>query len=270
MSLILCRQENVSSPFYIEELGVHISSSQELCYVIYNHPLLVMEDFVDERLAEFLRAELRMPFLAERITKWLNTRGSSDDLLFMILQECDYYSPQEQTRYRQVINNLRKISDDEYAKRRADYYYSLSLYGKAISMYEKILDGARERQLTAEFKGKIWNNIAACYTKLFCYQKAMYAYDCAWNEKNDRMYLKRMYFLTVMEPELEMKERYRELIGKEDTEAWDAEAVKVMDEVKNMAPVTRIQQIFEKDPVKRVASAGELLNDWKYRYRKMI
>ena len=137
-------------------------------------------------------------------------------------------------------------------------------------MYEKILESAKERQLTGEFKGKIWNNIAACYTKLFCYQKAMYAYDCAWNEKSERIYLKRMYFLTLMEPELEMKERYREMIEKEETAAWDQEAQEILEEVKHAAPVTRIHQMFEKDPIKRMASASELVNDWKYRYRKMI
>lgn len=61
MSLILCRQEPVTSPYFVEELGVHLYSSQELNYVIYHHPLLVMEDFVNERLAAFLRTELRLP-----------------------------------------------------------------------------------------------------------------------------------------------------------------------------------------------------------------
>lgn len=270
MSLILCRQEPVTSPYYVEELGIHIYSSQELCYVIYNHPLLVMEDFIDERLAEFLRTELRMPFLAERIMKWLDTRGSSDELLFLILQECAYYSPQEQARYRQVVTNLRKIAGDEYAKRRADYHYSLGLYGKAISMYEKILESAKEKHLSGEFKSRIWNNIAACYTKLFCYQKAMYAYDCAWNEKNEKVYLKRMYFLTLMEPELEVKDRFKELIEREDTASWSAEAHGMIDEASKAAPVVKLNQIFEKDPLKRISGAGEILNQWKYQYRKMI
>ena len=75
MSLILCRQEPVTSPYFVEELGVHLYSSQELNYVIYHHPLLVMEDFVNERLAAFLRTELRLPFLAERIQKWIQSRG---------------------------------------------------------------------------------------------------------------------------------------------------------------------------------------------------
>lgn len=78
MSLLLCRQEPVTAPYYVEALGVHLYSSQELCYVIFHHPLLVMEDFVDERLTAFLRSELRMPFLAERIEKWLESRGLDD------------------------------------------------------------------------------------------------------------------------------------------------------------------------------------------------
>ena len=72
MSLILCRQEPVTVPLYIEDLGIHIYSSQELCYVIYNNPLLVLEGFIDKRLTEFLRSELRMPFLAERVEKWMD------------------------------------------------------------------------------------------------------------------------------------------------------------------------------------------------------
>lgn len=270
MSLILCRQEPVTSPYFIEELGIHIYSSQELCYVIYNHPLLAMEEFVNSGLAEFLRSELRMPFLAERIEKWLDGRGASDELLFLILQECAYYSPQEQARYRQMVSNLRKISVDEYAKRRADYYYSLGLYGKAISMYEKILESGKEKHLSGEFKSKIWNNIAACYTKLFCYQKAMYAYDCAWNEKSEKVYLKRMYFLTLMEPELELKERFKEMIAAEDTASWNVEAQACIDEAASSGEVIRLQQLFEKDPIKRIAGANEIVNEWKAKYRKMI
>lgn len=64
MSLILCRQEPVRHPFYIERLGIHIASSQELCYVIYQNPLLVLDGFVDDRLIEFIRSELGLSFLA--------------------------------------------------------------------------------------------------------------------------------------------------------------------------------------------------------------
>lgn len=206
MSLILCRQEPVTSPYFVEELGVHLYSSQELNYVIYHHPLLVMEDFVNERLAAFLRTELRLPFLAERIQKWIQSRGPSDELLFLILQDCAFYTQAEQAAYRQKVAGLRKLSSHEYEKRRADYFYSLGLYGRSASMYKRILDNGDGRSLSHEFRGKVWNNLGACYGELFSFQKAMDAYVCAWNEKPEAAYLKGMYFLTKLDPELSMKD----------------------------------------------------------------
>lgn len=270
MSLLLCRQEPVTTPFYIEELGIHLYSSQELCYVIYHHPLLVMENFVDSRLTGFIRSQLRMPFLAERLEKWLEGRGTSDELLFLILQECFYCSPQEQTRYRQEVTVLRKLPEEEYQKRRADYFYGRKLYGKAMSIYEKILESGKEKNLTGAFKGKIWNNIAACYTKLFCYQKAMHAYDCAYCEDAGPDYLKEMFFLTLMEPEIEIKEKYQQLMSSELKEKWLEEASRVKAEAGQDGAVMRILQLFEKDSVKRTAGASEILNQWKLEYRKMI
>lgn len=270
MSLILCRQEPVANPLFIEELGIHIYSSQELCYVVYNHPLLVMENFLDERLILFLRSELRMPFLAERIEKWLESRGASDELLFQILQDGSYYSQQEQGKYRQEVTALRKLPQEEYEKRRADYFYELRLYGKAVAMYERILESGREKKLSGKFKGRVWSNIAACYSKLFCYQKAMHAYDCAWNEDGKAEYVKRMYFLTCMQPGITVKERYLELMTEEEKAAWDLEYAEALREGQEAEPAVSLRQVFEKDPIKRIAGAAEVLNRWKVEYRKMI
>ena len=157
MSLILCRQEPVTVPLYIEDLGIHLYSSQELCYVIYNNPLLVLEGFIDKRLTEFLRSELRMPFLAERVEKWMDSHGATEEILYLILKECNYYTPKEQAAYRQTVNGLKKLSEEEYEKRRADYFYGLDLFGKAVTIYEQILDGAG-RHLSGDFRGKVWNN----------------------------------------------------------------------------------------------------------------
>ena len=222
MSLILCRQEPVTVPLYIEDLGIHLYSSQELCYVIYNNPLLVLEGFIDKRLTEFLRSELRMPFLAERVEKWLDSHGATEEILYLILKECNYYTPKEQAAYRQTVNGLKKLSEEEYEKRRADYFYGLDLFGKAVTIYEQILDGAG-RHLSGDFRGKVWNNIAACYAKLFCYQKAMHAYENAWNAKPEAEYVKRMYFLTILNPELSLKDKFREMIGEDDKEVWNKE-----------------------------------------------
>ena len=121
MSFILCRQEEVTHPLYIEALGVHIWSSQELCYVIYNYPLLAMDHFLDERLTEFIEKELRMTVLAARLENGLRTGADEDELIFMFLEECHFYSPKEITAFRQKISSYRNMGSLEFAKATADY-----------------------------------------------------------------------------------------------------------------------------------------------------
>ena len=66
------------------------------------------------------------------------SRGATEEILYLILQECNYYSPKEQAAYRQTVNGLKKLTEEEYKKRRADYFYGLDLFGKAVTIYEQI------------------------------------------------------------------------------------------------------------------------------------
>ena len=85
MSLLLCRQEPVKNPFYIEVLDIHIFSSQELCYVIFNHPLLVMDEFVDSALFDFIRQDLGLGTLADRMEKLMETGSRPEEILSLSL-----------------------------------------------------------------------------------------------------------------------------------------------------------------------------------------
>ena len=46
MGLILCSKNEAKKPYFIEELSVNIYSIEELCYIIYEHPLLVIDNFL--------------------------------------------------------------------------------------------------------------------------------------------------------------------------------------------------------------------------------
>ena len=107
MSLILCRQEPVRHPFYIERLGVHIASSQELCYVIYQNPLLVLDGFVDDRLIEFIRSELGLSFLAGKLEAWQRSGESQDELPIVILRSAVII---RQRRLRHTARNWRHFA----------------------------------------------------------------------------------------------------------------------------------------------------------------
>ena len=176
---------------------------------------------------------------------------------------------QQAMKDRNKIVRDKKLTEEEYKKRRADYFYGLDLFGKAVTIYEQILDGAG-RHLSGDFRGKVWNNIAACYAKLFCYQKAMHAYENAWNAKAEAEYVKRMYFLTALNPELKLKDKFQEMIGEDEKEVWDQDVKEAREEAEKAPETLKLAAVFEKDPAGRIAAAGDVLNRWKMEYRRML
>ena len=50
MSLLLCSQEYARRPYHVEMLGIHLFTAQELAYVIYHYPLLVLDGFINDDL----------------------------------------------------------------------------------------------------------------------------------------------------------------------------------------------------------------------------
>ncbi|MEG2122933.1 MAG: hypothetical protein RSC13_04380 [Clostridium sp.] len=270
MSLILCRQEPCKHPYYIERLGLHISSSQELCYVLYNNPLLIMDGFINNPLIYFIREELAMPFLAGKLETWKKSGEDTDEMIFIILQECCYYTSKEITKFRQLISAYRRMSPPEFTKETADYYFSLKQYGTAVTYYEKILDDWRLKSLSDEFTAKVWNNIGAAYAGIFWFEKALSAYDMSYNFKKSLDTLKRIYQISLLNPELSLKERYRTLITDSQKENWAKELQETKEKAKEQNTVKEVEELFNKDSIKRITGAGELLGKWKQEYRKMI
>ena len=82
-------------------------------------------------------------------------------MIFIILQECYYYTAREIGKFRQKIASYKKMSAAELTKETADFYFRLKQYGTAVIYYEKILDDWRIKSLSDEFTAKIWNNIGA-------------------------------------------------------------------------------------------------------------
>lgn len=270
MSLILCRQEPVKHPYYIERLGIHIYSSQELCYVIYNHPLLAMGGFISNHLIEFIRDELDMAFLAGKLETWKKSSEDPDEMIFIILQECYYYTTKEINKFRQRISAYRKMSTAEFTKETADYYFRLKQYGTAVVYYEKILDDWRIKSLSDEFTARIWNNIGAAYAGIFWFEKAMSAYDMSYNFQKSLDTLKKIYQLTLLNPELKLKERYQSLLTEERKASWKKELDEIREQAAGEEKIREIEELFNKDPIRRIAGAGEVVTRWKQEYRKMI
>ena len=69
MGLISCENLRTKNPFHIEVLSLNIYSFEELCYIIYENPILVTEGIVSDELVDFIENELSLGTLAESIKR---------------------------------------------------------------------------------------------------------------------------------------------------------------------------------------------------------
>lgn len=269
MSVIVCRQEHVKHPYFIEHLGISVYTSQELCYAIYHHPILAMDGFIGRNLIDFIRDELNMGFAAMKMERWMKSGENQDELIFLFLQEAEYYSSQEINRLRQQVSALRKLPPLEYAKRKADYLVGFRQYGRAIAGYEKILESPLSERADDAFIGKVWNNLGACYARIFQFSKALDAYDRAYGKLKDLGVLERIYHLSRLKPDIQLKERYQSIITDELKDAWDRDFEQAQDKAAQSPEVEKLDELFRKDPVKRMEGARQILESWKQEYRGM-
>ena len=270
MSLILCRHEPVEHPYYIDVLGIHIHSSQELCYVIYNHPILVMDDFMDELLIEFIRRELDMDYLAGRMEKLIETGSRSEDVLMLFLSECDYYSDKEIQKFKQTVAALRALHPAEYEKERADYMFRARQYGKAAQRYTKVLEYPKDKKVDDLFLARVYNNLGASYAMMFQFRRALASYDKAYGLGKDLDVLKRIHFLSVFSPELDVKERYQSIFTEELRSRWKKEMDAASLDAGQDEEVRALRALFKKDPIKRINGAAQMVQRWKQEYRMMV
>lgn len=270
MSLWLCRQESVTHPYYIEALELHIHSSQELSYVIYNNPLLVLDGFVSEQLLVFLRDELNQGFLALKLERWLKSGENPDEALIVILQECDYYTVAEITKYRQLIANLRKLHPADFGKRKADELFDLRQYGKALKLYREMLQMPLDQVVDEAYFGRVWQNIGSCYARRFQLAEALEAYEKAYDKIGDQKELEQIYKLSLLDSRLALKSRYQLLINDESKVQWEQMLTEAREKAAASPEMEQLERLFGKDPVKRQAGMSRLLQQWKREYRGMV
>ncbi len=269
MSLLLCRQERVKEPFYIESLGLHIYSSQELCYVIYHHPLLGLDGFIDSALLDFLRNELDLGFTALKLERLLRSGENPDEALTMLLQECDYYSLAEINRFRQTIAALRKLPPSEFAKEKADYLFGLKQYGKAINIYQDILNVEKEGKINEEFIGHVWYNLGAAYARVFRFDLALEALEQAYEFLKDQSVVEKIFHLTKLDPGIKIHEKYLLLISEEEEAAWAEKFENARELAEHTEELEKLRELFGKDSIRRMEGAAAMVKEWKQEYRSM-
>lgn len=270
MSLRLCRPEKVKNPYYVNFLGVHLYSVQELAYVIYHYPLLVMDQLIDDHFLEFLREELNLGFLALKLENWRKSGEDPDEMLIFLLQGSDYYSQNEISEYRQTLSSYRNQPPAELKKLKADALFGMRQYGKAVRLYQEILDNPPETTGEEDLTARVWNNLGACYGRMFLFDKAAEAFEKAYNRKSSRECLRSLYWIEKLDSRQVLGERFRAAITPEEQKTWDEQLLAAREKAAQSDQVKQVEAWFRDGAEAGEKAARKLVETWKSEYRTMV
>lgn len=262
MGIILCNSKRAERPYYIESIGKRIFSAEQLCYFIYEYPLIAIDGFVNDRLISFIRNELK-----------LNPRMGSvttDEFLISILELTDYYNSNDIDVFRNKLTHIRSLKKHEFLKAKADFMFRLSHYGAAIRFYEDSAEEAVVSGNDLKFLSEVWHNKGSCYANLFEYEKAFDAYKNAYEYNKDKLILKHIYFLSFIDPIIENRQRYQEMLGGKTDPHWDREYESVVEQASSSVAVEEFREELNKDSVKRLKAINEQILSQKLQFREMI
>ena len=155
--IIVCNTKTEQNPYTFLNTKVSVYSYEELCYYLYNNMVLVGEEDVSARLSAWIRRELDLTELADKIDTLLDKHAFVQDIMVEILV---YYSSEEVRQFMAECQKLRTLKSYEVEKLRADGYLRYKHYIKAGAIYDEVICYLEKEKQENEFLGNVYHNKA--------------------------------------------------------------------------------------------------------------
>lgn len=175
--LLLCSREIASVPYYIETISLHVYSLEELCYYLMHNIDLVEPSFMEEELCDWIRQELKMPMLADKLLKLMQEGRGLAAFVTTLACGCNYCTREEILGMQQALKDFENKSEVECRKIRADRFLAKKKYAVCIPEYRRLL---RSSEVSGLLEGNIWHNLGTAYAGLFSFEDAAECYGRAY------------------------------------------------------------------------------------------
>ncbi|WP_434309677.1 hypothetical protein [Hominifimenecus sp. rT4P-3] len=265
--LILCDSRKVKNPYYVEELGIHLYSGEELSYFIYHNLMLIGEDFLDERLFRFIGQELGMTGLETKLRKWAG-QADQAELLLVILQDIHYYSSAELFAFKEQLERLSRSSTAEQMKAKADYLFSMRQYYGALRLYDKIFTLRNDELLSEGFRGNVWFNKGSALAGIFSFDQAAECYVRAYELLQNEEPLRKLFELHLLDELVKLPEGILEHVPAETQFTWKTELEEKKKRARFVGRAAEVEALMEKDNIRRAAGLKDLVQKWKAEYQR--
>ncbi|MBO6166132.1 MAG: hypothetical protein J6O17_07195 [Eubacterium sp.] len=194
--VILCTSKTADTPFTFLNTKVEIYTYEELCFYIFNNTVLISKSVLSDKLFNFIRDELGMEELADKLMGLMNKTAYAQDLLIEILNAGDYYTPEEIKTYAAAWQKYRKLSPLQRAKLKADGYLAYRRYIKAATLYDEILDDIGDDE-DVTFLGNVYHNRAVAAANNMDLDDAKKFFLKAYEYNNNMESLKGYFYIVA-------------------------------------------------------------------------
>lgn len=217
--VILAKGKVAAEAYNMPYTGQPVYSIEELCCYICHNIYAINEDFFQLSLTDWLREQLDMPVLADKLTYMIREEHGMKDLVVAVLCSCDYYRENEVRRVVEILDNIANLPVYKKKKIKADNYLRAEQYGRSLREYRKLLQGSFAINFTPEEYGDILHNqgIAHFYTSSF--EVAMEDFKEAYVRNNKQDSLKHYLWILLMQDEKQKFEAEALHFGLKEEEA---------------------------------------------------
>lgn len=273
-SLILCNTVKAENPFYFELTGTNIYTIEELCYYIYNNIYIITEEIFDDDLAFWLREELEMPELSEKISDMLLHKNSLKDIVVTIFCSADYYTEKEIKALIEIMDSLEGMPILLRRKMKADNYMKYKNFSLALKEYESILKSPKINELDSKDHGNIIHNLGIVRMNVSSFSAAAECFKDAYAKNNNKESL--IHYLCALKLDKRDEEYEDALLNynvKNDTiidieerflrlgrEAKSSPKYIMVDRLINLKHEGRVNEYYE--------AIDKMIGDWKLDYKR--
>ena len=202
---ILCQVKRAKLPYYIENISTNIYSIEELCFYLQNNIYLLDSTIINEELCFWIRDELGLKKLAQKLYNLLDEEVKIGDFILPIFKEINYLSLDEFRKLNQQIQRFSQEPEVLRQKLKGDYLMEHGKYVNAIKVYQKALHDKMEAnngekdQLGGQFLGGIYHNMGCAYARLFQMEEAITCFSRAYEHLRTMASIKSYLYAVYME-----------------------------------------------------------------------
>ena len=263
---LLCGRE-AALPYQVEEMDLRLYSAEELCCFIYDNLSLIDEGFVDRRLLSFIREELGLDELYEKLAQ-IPLPDEQDAALFLILQAVGYHTEEELNQFQERLQWRKRKSAQEKLKEKADILFDRRRYNTAIRAYRSLLTEGPEGSMTEGFYESAKESLANAYGHLCQFGNAERILSELYTETGSERILKKLYDVCMLSGDPFPRERYKKYEDRFDS--WTQEYQEKAEFLIENTEDTSVLRAFGKNEAEARALLAEYTEAKKEEYRSML